>query len=155
MMMMMMMMMMGIIIMMVVVVFGGGVVVLYSQAYCVDHLYLKTTFYRSPGYIFHVTEPAYKDHLCIRITLCWSLWWSCCKFQVSLYVNQTNLERYSCQPTYHSEDIWVVYWAFFPVFSMYILGVDYPRHGDPEICPEHVDKHRTSHVHSLQDTMTS
>ncbi len=33
-------------------------------------------------YTFHAIKPAYKDHLCIRSTFCWSLGWS-------LYTNFT------------------------------------------------------------------
>ncbi len=35
-----------------------------------------TTFIGPQGYAFHVIEPVYKDHLCIRTTLSCSLWWS-------------------------------------------------------------------------------
>ncbi len=29
-----------------------------------------------PAIYFHIIEPAYKDHLCIRSIFCWSLEWS-------------------------------------------------------------------------------
>ncbi len=39
------------------------------------HLLIKTTLYGPHGYTFNISEPAYKDRLCIRIIFCWSLGW--------------------------------------------------------------------------------
>ncbi len=47
---------------------------------------MKTTFYGHQGYTFHVIEPAYKDHLCIRTIFCLFLTVVCiCKFHYRLY----------------------------------------------------------------------
>ena len=41
-----------------------------------DHLLITTTFTSPHNYTFHVTEPVYIDHLCIRTIFCWFLGWS-------------------------------------------------------------------------------
>ncbi len=49
------------------------------QPNSMDHLLIKPKrpHLTSPqGYTFHVIEPAYKDHLCIRTIFRWSLGWS-------------------------------------------------------------------------------
>ncbi len=49
---------------------------LYSQTCSKDHLLIKTVL-QVPRCILSVLYfPAYKDHLCIRTTFCWSLGWS-------------------------------------------------------------------------------
>ncbi len=49
---------------------------LVSQTCSKDHLLIKTAFYGSQGFTFHFIGPAYKDHLCLRTIVCWSLCWS-------------------------------------------------------------------------------
>ncbi len=56
---------------------GKGVVrKTYSPTCSEDHMLIKTVFTGPQLYTFHAIEPAYKDHLCIRTTFCWSLGWS-------------------------------------------------------------------------------
>ena len=61
------------------------------------HLLIETVFYGFPDVYFHAIELAYKHHLSIRTTFCWSLRWSLYRnFTVYLiFLSSTHVEQYT------------------------------------------------------------